>query len=143
MNTAETTQSVGVRTVLHLSPAVCAAALRAAQQAGQTLQEWLDDRVAYAMADDTVMVDQGLDFVAPWSLACAELFAQVANNAPEVLRGRWALLYERVRLERNLWHEPAPTLEAIEAGAPFTEPYLSVPKLRAVWPRLCAATFCV
>ncbi|WP_308142715.1 hypothetical protein [Burkholderia pseudomallei] len=143
MNTMEITQPIGVRTVLHLSPAVCAAAMSAAQQSGQSLQEWLEDRVGYAMADDNVMLDRGLDAVAPWSLACADLFAQVANNAPEALRGRWALLYERVRLEQSLWHEPTQTVEEIEEGGPFSEPYISLPKLRAAWPRLCAATFCV
>lgn len=143
MNIKEITQGTGVRTLLHMSPAVCAAAMSAAQQSGQTLQEWLDDRVSFAMADDTVMRDRGLDAVAPWSLACADLFVQVANGAPEALRGQWALLYERVRLERSLWHEPAQTVEEFEAGAPFSEPYISAPRLRAAWPRLCAATFCV
>lgn len=143
MNTIVNTQSIGVRTVLHLSPAVCAAAISAAQQSGQSLQEWLEDRVGYAMADDDVMLEKGLGAVAPWSLACADLFVQVANGAPEALHGRWALLYERVRLERSLWHEPAQSVEEIEAGALFAEPYISLPKLRAAWPRLCAATFCV
>ncbi|MFX7961265.1 hypothetical protein ABTK60_20470, partial [Acinetobacter baumannii] len=59
------------------------------------------------------------------------------------LCGRWALLYERVRLERSLWHEPAQSVEEIEAGTLFAEPYISLPRLRAAWPRLCAATFCV
>ena len=73
----------------------------------------------------------------------ADLFVQVANGAPEALHGRWALLYERVRLERSLWCEPTQTVDDIEAGAPVSEPYISLPKLRAAWPRLCAATFCV
>lgn len=143
MNTIVNTQSIGVRTVLHLSPAVCAAAISAAQQSGQSLQEWLDDRVSYAMADDDVMLDRGLGAVAPWSLACADLFVQVANGAPEALRGHWALLYERVRLDRSLWHTPRQTVEDIEGGEAFAEPYISLPRLRAAWPRLCAATFCV
>lgn len=143
MSVCELKPPAGVRTVLHLSPAVCAAALSAAQKAGFGLQEWLDHAVSYAMADDEVMVNQGLDAVAPWSLACADLFAQVANHSPEALHGKWALLYERARLERALWHEPTQTVEEIEAGAPYGEPYLSLPRLRAAWPRLCAATFCV
>lgn len=143
MNTAEMPGQAGVRTVLHLSPAVCAAAMAAAQQSGLSLQEWLDHRVSYAMVDDDVMVDQGLDSVVPWSLATAELFAQVANSAPEVLCGRWALLYERILLEQSLWHVPTQTVGEIEDGAPVSEPYLSLPKLRAAWPRLCAAIFCM
>jgi hypothetical protein len=143
MRTNEVPIQTGVRTVLHLSPAVCAAAIQAAQQSGLSLQEWLDHRVSYAMSDDEVMNDRGLDGLAPWSLATAALFAQVANSAPEALCGRWALLYERVRLERSLWHEPSQTVGEIEDGAPITEPYISLPRLRAAWPRLCAATFCM
>ena len=143
MKTTELPMPTGIRTLLHLSPAVCAAAVTAAQQSGLSLQEWLDHRVSYAMADDDVMVEQGLDAVAPWSLATAELLVQVANSAPEALRGRWALLYERIRLDRSLWHEPSQTVGEIEDGAPVSEPYISLPKLRAAWPRLCAVTFCM
>lgn len=143
MPSTELRPPASVRTVLHLSPAVCVAAISAAQQSGMTLQEWLDHRVSYALADDEVMVEQGINALAPWSLACAELFLQVANQAPETLSGRWALLYERVRLERRLWHLPTQTMEEIESGAPPSEPFISPAKLRAAWPRLCAATFCI
>ncbi|WP_432258017.1 hypothetical protein [Cupriavidus sp. TMH.W2] len=107
-----------------------------------SLQEWLDHRVSYALAGDNMMIADGLDAVAPWSLACADLFVQVANHAPETLSGRWALLYERVRLERSLWHLPTQTVDDIESGMPPDEPFISPAKLRAAWPRLCAATFC-
>lgn len=143
MKKTEILTQIGVRTILHLSPAVCAAAMAAAQQSGLSLQEWLDHRVSYAMADNDVMVEQGLDAIAPWSLATAELLVQVANSAPEALHGRWALLYERIRLDRSLWHEPSQTVGDIEDGAPLNEPHISLPKLRAAWPRLCAATFCM
>lgn len=143
MNTTEMPAQPGVRTVLHLSPAVCAAAMVAAQQSGLSLQEWLDDRVSYAMSDDGTLTDRSLDGLPPWSLATAELFAQVAHGAPEALCGRWALMYERVRLERSLWHEPTQTVGEIEDGALCSAPYLSLPKLRAAWPRLCAAIFCM
>lgn len=133
----------GIRTLLHMSPAVCAAAITAAQQSGLSLQEWLDHRISYALSDDAVMVEQGLDAIPPWSLAAAELFVQVANSAPEALRGRWSLLYERVKLERELWREPRQTVGEIVDGAEVYEPYISLAKLRAAWPKLCAATFCV
>jgi hypothetical protein len=133
----------GIRTLLHMSPAVCAAAITAAQQSGLSLQEWLDHRVSYALSDDEVMVEQGLDAIPPWSLAAAELFVQVANSAPEALRGRWALLYERVKLDRGLWREPRQSVGEIADGAEVCEPYISLVKLRAAWPKLCAATFCV
>jgi len=100
-----------------MSPAVCAAAIKTAQQSGLSLQEWLDHRVSYAMSDNDVMVEFGLDAVAPWSLAAAELFVQVANSAPQALQGRWALLYERVKLDRSLWREPKQTVGEIEDGA--------------------------
>jgi hypothetical protein len=129
----------GIRTIMHLSPVVCAAAMIAVNKHGLSLQEWLDHHVSYALADDYLMAD-GLDVVAPWSLSTAELFLQVANSAPEALRGRWALLYRRVQLERSLWHEPAQTVGDLEDEAPTDEPYISTRKLRTAWPRLCAAT---
>lgn len=143
MSMNEFSLNTGVRTVLHLSPAVCAAAVIAAQRHGLSLQEWLDHHVSYALADDYLMNDDGLDVVPPWSLSSAELFAQVANKSPETLSGRWALLYQRVQQERSLWIEPRQTVGAIEDGAPIEEPYISLPKLRGAWPRLCAANFCM
>lgn len=95
------------------------------------------------MSDNDVMVEFGLDAVAPWSLAAAELFVQVANSAPQALQGHWALLYERVKLDRSLWREPKQTVGEIEDGAEVFEPYISLLKLRAAWPRLCAAVFCM
>lgn len=139
----DTLPQTGVRTILHMSPAVCAAAVRAAQRHGLTLQEWLDHHVSYALADDYLMTDNETDVVAPWSLSTAELFAQVANSAPEVLRGRWALMYQRVQLERTLWIGATQKVGDIEDGAPIDEPCISLPRLRAAWPRLCAANFCM
>ncbi|MBK4736795.1 hypothetical protein [Noviherbaspirillum pedocola] len=141
MSDVEFHHSVGMRTVLYLSPAVCTAALLAAQQSGLSLHEWMEHRISYVMADDEVAVERGLDALAPWSLACADLFARVANHAPEVLEGRWALLYERVRLEQSLWHQPTQSLD--KDRDLLAEPYISKVRLRAAWPRLCAATFCL
>lgn len=45
MTTNQTSLNTGVRTVLHLSPAVCSAAVIAAQRHGLSLQEWLDHHV--------------------------------------------------------------------------------------------------
>ena len=143
MTTTSAELALGVRTVLHLSPAVCVAALSAAHQSGLTLQEWFEERVGYALAEDQVMLDEGLSALAPWSLASADLFVQTANQAPETFSGRWALLYERVKLERSLWHIPTHSLEVAESGEPLDGPHLSLPKVRAAWSRLCASTFCV
>lgn len=137
----EASSQAGIRTILHLSPAVCSAALIAAKRNGLSLQEWLDHHVSYALADDYYVTSESPDVVAPWSLSSAELFVQAANNAPEALRGRWALLYQHVQQDRSLWIEPLQTVGAIEDGAQIDEPYISLPKLRAAWPRLCAEHF--
>lgn len=134
-------ERVGVQTILNLSPAVCAAALSAAEQSGLSLEEWLEHRVSYAMADDEVMIADGLNSIAPWSLACADLFVEVVNSAPETLHGRWEMLHSRVRLDRSLWREPTTSVAEIEAGE-YNPPYLSLALVKAAWPRLCAATFC-
>ncbi|QQX85282.1 hypothetical protein JJQ59_04900 [Cupriavidus necator] len=125
-----------IRTTLHLSPAVCAAAMVSAQAAGLGLTEWLDHIVAAAV-QETELQD-----APPLALPTAELFCRVANNSPELLQGRWALLYERVCLERDLWHSPRQTVGQIEDGEPPFEPYISASRLRKAWPRLVAATFC-
>jgi hypothetical protein len=69
------------------------------------------------------------------------LFADVANNSPESLRGRWALLYEHVVLERDLWHQPEPTPAEIEEGALPEAPYIVQSRLRKAWPRLVSTVF--
>lgn len=142
MQTPHAQMSLGIRTVLHLSPAVCVAALSAAQQSGLTLQEWFEERVGYALAEDPIMLHEGLAAIAPWSLASADLFAQIANQAPEALSGQWAILYERIRADGSLWHMPSQSVEDAECGE-VNDPYISLPKLRAAWPRLCASTFCI
>lgn len=131
------TNSPGVRTVLHMSPAVMAAAVMSAQKCGLGLREWLDRAVASLIADDHP------EGAAPWSVQAADLFAQVANCSPELLHGRWALLYERVQLERELWHQPAPTAEEMENGELPGAPYLVAARLRKAWPRLVAGVFCL
>lgn len=136
-------ERAGVQTILNLSPAVCAAALSAAELSGLSLEEWLEHRVSYAMADDEVMITDGLNGIAPWSLACADLFVEVANSSPGTLSGKWQLLYERVKLEKELWHWPTSTLEEVEGGMLSSKPYVSNVRLRAAWPRLCATIFCM
>jgi hypothetical protein len=84
------TKSAGVRTILHLSPAVIASACVSAQRSQMSLREWMDRAVA------NMIVDDHPEGAAPWSVQAADLFAQVATSTPEVLRGRWALLYEHV-----------------------------------------------
>ncbi|MFL9906876.1 hypothetical protein [Paraburkholderia sp. RL17-337-BIB-A] len=129
------TKSEGVRTVLHMSPAVMAAAVVSAQKCGLNLREWLDRAVASLVADDHPAG------AAPWSVQSADLFAQVASCSPEVLRGRWALLYEHVLLARDLWHQPEPTPTEIEEGALPEAPYIVPARLRKAWPRLVATVF--
>ena len=57
---------------------------------------------------------------APWSVQSADFFAHVANCSPELLHGRWSLLFERVLLDRTLWREPTMTVGEIEASGDVT-----------------------
>lgn len=129
------TKSAGIRTILHMSPAMAAATVVSAQKSRLNLQEWLDRAVAHLIADDHP------EGGAPWSIQAADLFAQVASNSPEVLRGRWALLYEHVLLERELWHQPEPTAEEVEGGVLPEAPYIVPTRLKKAWPRLVATVF--
>ncbi|MDR5743962.1 hypothetical protein QCE73_12450 [Caballeronia sp. LZ029] len=131
------TKSPGVRTVLHLSPAVIVAALLSAQKEGLSLREWLDRAVADRIADDHP------EGAAPWSVQSADLFAHVASCSPELLHGRWSLLFERVLMDRSLWREPTMTVGEIEDGEPLTEPFIVPARLRKAWPRLVAEVFCL
>ncbi|WMY08642.1 hypothetical protein [Paraburkholderia phenoliruptrix] len=130
------TKSPGVRTVLHLSPAVMVAALLSAQKNGLNLREWLDRAVADRIADDHP------EGAAPWSVQSADFFAHVANCAPELLHGRWSLLFERVLMDRSLWHEPTMTVGEIEDGE-LKEPFIVPARLRKAWPRLVGEVFCL
>ena len=131
------TNSPGIRTVLHMSPAVMAAAIVSAQKCGLNLREWLDRAVASLIADDHP------EGAAPWAVQAADLFAQVASNSPELLRGRWALLYEHVLLERDLWHRSELTPEEAGDGELPGAPYIVPARLRSAWPRLVAGVFCL
>ena len=131
------TSSPSVRTVLHMSPAVMAAAVTSAQKCGLNLREWLDRAVASLIADDHP------EGAAPWSVQTADLFAQVVNCSPELLGGRWAVLAEVVRLDRSLWHEPTPSIGEIEDSGSLSEPHLSPARLRKAWPRLVGQVFCL
>lgn len=130
------TKSAGVRTVLHMSPAVMAAAVISAQRNELNLREWLDRAVASLVADD-----HRDGAAAPWSVQSADLFAQVASCSPEILRGRWALLYEHVLLERDLWHQSEPTPSETVDGALPEAPYIVPARLRKAWPRLVSTVF--
>jgi hypothetical protein len=129
------TRSAGVRTVLHMSPAVMAAAVVSAQRNQTSLREWLDRAVASLAAEDHP------EGAAPWSVQSADLFARVASCSPEVLQGRWALLYEHVLLERDLWHRPELALTELDEGVLPEAPYIVPARLRKAWPRLVATVF--
>lgn len=125
----------GIKTILHMSPAVSVAAIIAAQETGRTLSEFLDHAIASA-AQAT-----GGNTEVPWDLAAADLFCAVANSSPEVLVGNWSLLFERVLLERSLWHHPTIDDETVSSGEWADRPYISAKRLRDAWPRLVAAIF--
>ncbi|MEZ2307251.1 hypothetical protein AB6809_11545 [Paraburkholderia sp. RCC_158] len=129
------TRTQGIRTLLHMSPCMMAAAVVSAQKLEVSLREWLDRAVASFIADDHP------EGAAPWSVQSADLFAQVASCSPEVLRDRWALLYEHVLLERDLWHHCDPTQAEVEEGALPDAPFIVPSRLRKAWPRLVANVF--
>ncbi|MDR5750349.1 hypothetical protein [Caballeronia sp. LZ024] len=120
-----------------MSPAVMAAAIVSAQKCGLSLREWLDRAVASLIADDHP------EGAAPWAVQAADLFAQVANCSPELLHGRWALLYEHVLLDRDLWHQPEQTAQEINDGRLPGARYIVPARLRKAWPRLVSTVFCL
>lgn len=126
-----------VRTMLHLSPAVSVAALVAAQRRGLRLREWLDQVVV-----DAVTTGEGEDGTSHRELtdATVSLFARMAMRSPELLEGRWRLLYERVRLDESLWTYPHVTLDDVESGVDSSA-ILDLAQLRRRWPELVAASF--
>lgn len=126
-----------VRTTLHLSPAVSVAALLAAQRRGLRLREWLDQVVVDAVSSSAGDGDSAQRVV---SDATASLFSHLVAHGPDLLEGRWRLLYERVRLDDSLWSYPRQTLDDVESGGPG-EPVLDELQLRRRWPELVAAAF--
>lgn len=126
-----------VRTMLHLSPAVSVAALLAAQRRGLRLREWLDQVVVDAV---TTVEAADASGQREFSDATMSLFARLAARSPELLEGRWRLLYERVRLDESLWVYPRLTLDDVEHGVDGSA-QLDEAKLRRRWPEFVAASF--
>lgn len=126
-----------VRTMLHLSPAVSVAALVAAQRRGLRLREWLDQVVVDAVSGPRADDDSAQRVL---SDATVSLFARLATRSPELLEGRWRLLYERVRLEESLWVYPRVTLDDVEHGVDGSA-HLDEAQLRRRWPELIAGAF--
>jgi hypothetical protein len=139
MHNAGTAHQQKVRTTLHLSPSLVAVAMLSAQRAGLRLHEWLDRAVAHACAGSEE-ADDAMP-TTPWADATVELFACIASTAPEVLTGRWRVLYTRVCVEDELWDYPRMTVGEIEDGAVLPPPTLNIDRLRRAWPRLVAACF--
>lgn len=116
----------------HLSPAVVVAAMMAAQRKGLRLREWFNRVVVEAVArGDGALSD-----------ATISLFLQTASRQPELLEGRWKLLYERIRLDDSLWSYPSQSVCDFEAGVPV-KPTLDETQLRRRWPELLASSFVV
>lgn len=136
MSTSLLSEEPAVRTVLHLSPAVAAAAMVQAQRRGLRLQRWLDSTVTAACLRANQRQSNGLLH----ERACVELFAQVATRSPELLVGRWRLLFERVRLEPTLWDYPVQNVEQAELD-PDSLVVLNVDRLLPRWPELVCAAF--
>lgn len=126
-----------VRTSLHLSPSVAAAAIVCAQRRGLRMQEWLDKIVVDACADTGTNAARAGALTDDMTV---ELFAHVSSRAPGLFTGRWKLLYERVRLDDSLWKHPVVTVAEMENGISLAST-LNLERLRCQWPQLVAAAF--
>lgn len=107
-----------------------------AQRRGLRLQRWLDSTVTEACIKANKRHSSGLLH----ERACVELFAQVATRSPELLVGRWKLLFERVRLEPTLWDYPVHSVEQTELD-PDCLVSLNVDRLIPRWPELVCTVF--
>ena len=68
-----------------------------------------------------------------------ELFRQLAEGAPELLRGHWAVLHDMVRADPRSWVCPDVTVGQIEDGtAELFVPYLDQAALAADWHKMLA-----
>jgi hypothetical protein len=72
--------------------------------------------------------------------ATASLFVRLVSRSPELLEGRWRILYARVRLDGGFWSYPRQTLDDVELGGPG-EPVLDEVQVQRRWPELVAAAF--
>ena len=130
------TSAQPVRTVIHISPAVSAAAIVCAQRTGLRMQEWLDKIVIDACAAQGAPQAGSLT-----DEMTIELFAHIANYGPGLLTGRWKLLFERVRIEDDLLDYPSRSMIELEEDPEAALPTLNLERLRQRWPRLLAAAF--
>ena len=129
----------GVRTVLHITPAVYVAGLLAAQRNGLTLAQFLDAAISRACSDASPDNPEE----APWSRDAMSLYLQVADATPELLTGRWGVLHAKVLADESLWEAPpSRTVDEVD----FLEAdgwRISERALRKAWPRLVSETFCI
>lgn len=128
--------NAAVRTVLHLSPSVAAAAIVVAQRRGLRMQQWLDSVVVEAC----VRANRTTPACSLSGDGSAELFVRVATHAPQLLTGPWRALLERAKMRSDLWNFPVQSLEQDEV-VPCPAVTLNLERVRAAWPELVAATF--
>lgn len=122
-----------VRTVVHLSAAVTCAALVEAQRSQQGLGEWLEGLVVHASGAGTeAQADRRLG-----DSMTVELFAHIASHCPGAFVGRWRLLFERCKLDPELWRYPELTVDEVESGEDC-QPVLDAAALLKRWPELVA-----
>ncbi len=80
---------------------------------------------------------QQRDAAADWTYFGAELFAHLAEHAPELLFGPWRLLHELVRANDRYWFYPPITVGDSEDGrAPEPLGYLDRDALHEDWQSL-------
>lgn len=128
----------GVRTVLHVSPSVYVAGLLAAQRQGLTLREFLDAAIASACSDAADDSSEN----APWSASAMALFQQVADTLPDLLTGKWRVMYAKVLADESLWEAPSATLGDLDEFMASDGWRINERALKKAWPRLVSETFC-
>lgn len=131
--------SPSVRTVLHMSPSVYIAGLLSAQRQGLTLTEFLDAAIAGACSDS--VTDRSED--APWSTSAMVLFRQVADTFPDLLTGKWRVIYANVLADESLWEAPSNSMDDQEQFMDSDGWRINERALKKAWPRLVSGTFCM
>ena len=71
------------------------------------------------------------------------LFQQVADALPDLLTGKWRVMYAKVLADESLWEAPAATLGDIEEFMVSDSWRINERALKRAWPRLVSETFCI
>ena len=106
-------------------------------------QEWLGQAVGHYYRWQKMGGAFGIDeyrdgnaMATPVVLSDMELFASVAEHAPEALSGHWATLHDFIRQDDQFWVYPGMSVGDIEDGFEPSLPYVNRVALARAWPGL-------